>query len=280
MLVTLRQVLKKAQSGGYAVGLFNTINTDMLDAAIDAAEQNRSPIIIGTAEVLLSYGELELIAPSIIDRARQASVPVVVHYDHGLTFEKTLHAMKLGFTSVMYDCSTMSEKQNVAATREMAKIAHSFGCSIEAEIGHVGGAEDAADDNSDECKYTSVRQAEDFYAATGVDALAVAVGTAHGAYKVKPILNLSRIREIRDAIDVPLVLHGGSGLTDEDFRNTIHCGIAKVNIFTDLCLAAREAMQRGLNEDRSFLEMRNMQKCAIRDEIVKKMKLFGSIGKA
>ena len=279
MLVTLNEVLKKAQQGKYAVGLFNTINAEMLDAAIEAAEEQKSPIIIGTAEVLLSYGELELIAPSVISKAKKASVPVVVHFDHGLSYDRALQAIKLGFSSIMYDCSAKKDSDNILSTYEMSKIAHSFGISIEAEIGHIGGSEGAATAEAD-TQYTSVEEAVRFAKLTKVDALAVAVGTAHGVYKVKPKLNFNRIAEIRSVLDTPLVLHGGSGLSDEDFRKTIENGIAKVNIFTDLTLAGVRAMKDGLAKDKGYLDIRNMQKEYIKAEIIKKMSLFGSIGKA
>jgi len=279
MLVTLNEVLKKAQQGHYAVGLFNAINAEMLDAAIEAAEEQKSPIIIGTAEVLLQYGELELIAPGIISKAKNANVPVVVHFDHGLTFDRVLQAIKLGFSSVMYDCSTKNESENILATYEMARFAHSFGVSIEAEIGHIGGAEGASEADASS-QYTSVEEAVRFAKLTKVDALAVAVGTAHGVYKVKPKLNFDRISEIRSVLDTPLVLHGGSGLTEEDFKKTIQCGIAKVNIFTDLTLAGIQAMKDGLSQNKGYLDIRNMQKDYIKAEIIKKMKIFGSVGKA
>ena len=239
MLANLYDVLPKAQAEHYAVGLFNTTDSDMLQAAIEAAEELRSPIIIGTAEVLLPYGELKLIAPSVIAAAKRATVPVVVHYDHGLTFERCMEALKLGFTSVMFDGSADDVAQNMAETREMVKIAHAMGATVEGEIGHVGQA--SSGDEAAKDRYTTVQEAQEFLAATGVDALAIAIGTAHGAYKMKPELDLQRLREIRSAVDVPLVLHGGSGLSDDDFRNTVRDGIAKINIFTDMCVAGANA---------------------------------------
>ena len=191
MLANLNDILPRAAKEHYGVGLFNTIDTDMLEAAISAAEELRSPIIIGTAEVLLPYGELKLIAPSVIAAARRASVPVVVHYDHGLTFERCMEALKLGFTSVMFDGSAGDSANNTAATREIVKIAHAMGATVEGEIGHVGEA--ASSDNETNDRYTTVKEATDFVNATGVDALAVAIGTAHGAYKAKPRLDIERL---------------------------------------------------------------------------------------
>lgn len=274
MLVNLNDVLKDAQSKNYAVGLFNTTDSDMLEAVISAAEEMRSPVIIGTAEVLLPYGELQLIAPSIIAQAKKASVPVVVHYDHGLTFERCMEALQLGFSSIMFDGSAKDYETNLAETREIVKIAHEFGVSVEGEIGHVGEALTSDNDNID--MYTTPEEACEYIAKTGVDALAIAIGTAHGVYKKKPKLDFARLQAIRSATDVPLVLHGGSGLTDDDFRTVVKHGIAKVNIFTDLCIAGENAVKAAIGEGIEYLEMRNKKVEYIKEEVKKKMQLFGS----
>lgn len=278
MIATLNDVLKNAQAGKYAVGLFNTTDSDMLEAAIGAAEELRAPIIIGTAEVLLPYGDLALIAPSIVEAAKRATVPVVVHYDHGLTFDRTMEALKLGFSSVMFDASTKDSAANLAETAEVVKIAHSFGATVEGEIGHVGQASNG--DESLEDMYTTPEEADAFIKATGVDALAIAIGSAHGVYKTKPRLNLERLKEIRAKVDAPLVLHGGSGLSDDDFRNTIREGIAKVNIFTDLLLAGEAAMKEGLERNLGYLETRNLRVQKIKQAVKTKIELFGCAGKA
>jgi len=277
MLVNLNDVLKDAQKGKYAVGLFNTTDTDMLEGVISAAEETRSPVIIGTAEVLLPYGELKLIAPSLIAAAKRATVPVVVHYDHGLTFDRCIEALKLGFSSIMFDGSAGDNEENLRNTREIVKIAHSMGVTVEGEIGHVGQAE--TEDNAATDMYTTVAEAQGFIANTGVDALAIAIGTAHGAYKSKPKLDIERLKEIRANLETPLVLHGGSGLSDDDFKNTICEGIAKVNIFTDLCLAGERAMAEGVGK-LSYLEQRNLKVEYIKQAAMKKMMLFGCNGKA
>ena len=284
MLANLNDVLKPAQKGHYGVGLFNTIDTDMLEAVISAAEELRSPVIIGTAEVLLPYGELDLIAPAIIAAAKRASVPVVVHYDHGLTVERCRQALGLGFTSIMFDGSAGSPEDNIRETAKMVELAHGLGVTVEGEIGHVGEA--AQNDNAVNDRYTTPQEAKAFAEATGVDALAVAIGTAHGAYKTKPCLDLERLRAIRSCLDIPLVLHGGSGLSDDDFRNTIRDGIAKVNIFTDLCHAGVLGVQASLEanpnvfETQCYLDMRAARVKAMREAVKTKMLLFGSNGKA
>lgn len=277
MLANLNDILPRAAKEHYGVGLFNTIDTDMLEAAISAAEELRSPIIIGTAEVLLPYGELKLIAPSVIAAAKRASVPVVVHYDHGLTFERCMEALKLGFTSVMFDGSAGDSANNIENTREIVKIAHAMGATVEGEIGHVGEA--ASGDNETNDRYTTVKEAADFVNATGVDALAVAIGTAHGAYKSKPRIDIERLKEIHAAIPTPLVLHGGSGLSDDDFRNTVREGISKVNIFTDLCIAGANAMKDAANAGADYLKTREMRVKYINAAVKQKIKLFGSVGK-
>ena len=276
MIVTLNELLPDARREGYAVGLFNTTDTDMLEAVISAAEAERSPVIIGTAEILLPYGELSLIAPAMVAAAERATVPVVMHYDHGLTFDRCMEALRLGFSSIMFDGSAGDPSENVATTREVTRIAHSFGVSVEAEIGHVGNA----DTTSAADRYTTVEEAISFTEATGVDALAIAIGTAHGAYKTAPVLDLARLTEIRSAINTPLVLHGGSGLTDDDFRNCVRDGIAKVNIFTDLCQAGCRAMQEGLAAGEDYLTIRNRKVAAMSENVRYKMKLFGCSGKA
>ena len=284
MLVNLDQVLKKAKAEKYAVGLFNTHDTDMLEAAISAAEELRSPIIIGTAEVLLPYGDLPLIAPALVAAARRATVPVVVHYDHGLTFAKTMEALKLGFSSVMYDASAKPYAENVAETMDVVRIAHAFGATVEGEIGHVGLAQDGDDRNG---QYTTVEEAVDFQTKTGVDALAVAVGNAHGVYKSKPCIQLDRIAELNAAVKCPLVMHGGSGLSADDFRNAIARGVAKMNIHTDMVCAGMRAMYESCDAHSrekivtwDYLDTRKAKVAAIKAVVAEKLQLFGSVNKA
>ncbi len=281
MLVNLDYVLKKAQKEKYAVGLFNTTDTDMLEAAISAAEELNSPIIIGTAEVLLPYGELKLIAPSIIAAAKRAKVPVVVHFDHGTSFEKCMEAISLGFSSIMYDGSVHEYETNIKNTQEIVKIAHSLGITVEGEIGCIGSAEGGVDNGeASPYRFTTAEEAKSYAEATGVDALAVAIGSAHGVYKSKPELKIDRLKEIASTVDIPLVLHGGSGLSDDDFRNAYSNGMAKINIFTDLCLAGEKAVKEGLEKGIGYLETRKLKVEYIKQAVMKKIKLFGSVNKA
>ena len=285
MLVNLNEVLYPAKKGKYAIGLFNAVNLELARGIIQAAEKTRSPVIMGTAEVLLPFGPLEDVSYFLVPMARRATVPVVIHYDHGLTAEKCVEALKLGFSSIMYDCSTDSYEENVRKTREMAYIAHCFGATIEAELGHVGDTESSAEGNSildDPAKYyTDPDQARDFVESTGVDALAIAVGTAHGHYKAKPKLDFDRIARIASLISIPLVLHGGSGLSDTDFRQTIERGISKVNIFTDINTAGATAAATAIGNGKTALtDLIPDEVAAIETSVTEKMSLFGSTGKA
>lgn len=283
MLVNMNDVLKPAQQGKYAVGLFNAVNLELARGIIAAAEQSRSPVIMGTAEVLLPYGPLEEVSYYLIPMAKKASVPVVVHLDHGLKKETCIKALELGFTSIMYDCSTDPYEVNVEKVREMAEIAHSYGATIEGELGHVGDNEGSAEGSShlaDPSQYfTDPKLAKDFVEKTKVDALAIAVGNAHGAYKLPPKLDFARIDAIRRTVDVPLVLHGGSGLTDDDFRKGIEKGISKVNIFTDINVAAvKAAFETFTSVDKGITDLIPAEVEAIKQEVLRKMELFGSVG--
>lgn len=285
MLVNMNQVLIPAQKGKYAVGLFNAVNLELARGIIAAAESMRSPVIMGTAEVLFPYGPLEEVSYYLIPMAKKANVPVVIHLDHGLNKETCIKALDLGFTSIMYDCSTDSYEKNVEKVKEMAEIAHSYGATIEGELGHVGDNEGSAEGTSkleDPTRfYTEPRMAKDFVEKTGVDALAIAVGTAHGAYKLPPKLDFQRIHEISEIVKVPLVLHGGSGLTDMDFRRAIQEGISKVNIFTDINVAAVEAEFRKFQYmNKGIIDLIPAAVEAVKQETERKMKLFSSVGKA
>ncbi len=285
MLVTLNQVLMPAKKGKYAVGLFNAVNMELARGIISAAEKTQSPVIMGTAEVLFPYGPLEEVSYYLIPMAKKAKVPVVVHLDHGLRKETCIKALELGFTSIMYDCSTDDYDTNVAKVKEMAEIAHSYGATIEGELGHVGDNEGSAEGSShlaDPSKFfTDPKLAKDYVEKTKVDALAIAVGNAHGAYKLPPKLDFERIRTIASTVDVPLVLHGGSGLTDNDFRLAIKEGISKVNIFTDINIAAVKAeFSKFTDMNKGIIDLIPAAVEAVKQETIAKMELFSSDGKA
>ena len=248
MLVTLREVLKDAQEKKYGVGLFNTVNLEMAKGVLAAAEELKSPVIIGTAEVLLPYASLEELAYFLVPMAKKASVPVVLHYDHGLTDKKIVEAMRLGFSSIMYDCSTDTYENNIARVAQMVKIADMFGASVEGELGHVGIAANEEDyKNAD--NFTPVDKAVEFIQRTGVDILAVSIGTAHGSYVSAPSLDLERLEKINEAVDTPLVLHGGTGVPQEQLKAAFARGINKLNYATGYKLklyeVARQLMDSG-----------------------------------
>lgn len=279
MLVNMKEMLLPAKKGGYGVGFFNAVNVEMARAIIETAEELRAPVMVGTAEVLLPVTELERVAEYLIPMAEKASVPVCVHYDHGLTFERCMEALKLGFTSVMYDCSTASYRENVEKVAEMVKICHAMGVTVEGELGHVG-------DNAGEGKlenpsdyFTDPDTAADFAEKTGVDALAVAVGNAHGDYAFPPKLDFERIQVISEKTNLPLVLHGGSGLSDEDFRRAVNLGVSKVNIFTDIDKAGKRGIEAGIAAGVKSMtglipyEIEEMKKV-----VREKIELFGSVG--
>lgn len=284
MLVNLNEVLLPAKQNKYSVGLFNSVNLELARGIIQAAEETGSPVIMGTAEVLLPYGPLEELSYFLIPMAKKAKVPVVIHYDHGLTFEKCIEALKLGFTSIMYDCSTDTYEENVRKVKELTYIAHQFGATVEGELGHVGDNEGSAEGESHlsdpSMFYTNPKQAKDYVEQTKVDALAIAVGTAHGAYKFKPKLDFDRITSISNLIDVPLVLHGGSGLSDDDFKMAIQRGISKVNIFTDINDAGAIGSQNAFADGKRCLtDMIPYEIEEIKKAVIKKMKLFNSVNR-
>lgn len=276
MLTNLTSVLSDAQKGKYGVGLFNTVNLEMARAVLSAAEELRSPVIIGTAEVLLPYASLQELAYFLVPMAKKASVPVVLHFDHGLTLEKLWEAMDLGFTSVMYDCSTLDFDGNLQAVAALVRQAHARSITVEGELGHVGTAAGEGDSSI----YTQPEEAARFCEATGVDALAVAIGTAHGAYRSAPKLDFERLAAIKRAVAAPLVLHGGSGLSDEDFRRCVADGIAKVNIFTDINCAGAEAAHSLWTPGSGLTDLIPGITQAVKAAAKAKMRLFGSDSRA
>ena len=281
MLVNTKEMLAKAQKEQYGIGFFNAVNVEMARAIIETAEELRAPVIVGTAEVLLSAMSLERVAEYLIPMAQKAGVPVAVHYDHGLTFEKCMEALKLGFSSVMYDCSTASYEENLDRVAEMVRVCHGMGVTVEGELGHVGDNEGAGKLENPSDYFTDPAVAADFVRKTGVDALAVAVGNAHGDYKFPPKLDFSRITAIREATGIPLVLHGGSGLSDDDFREAVRRGVCKINIFTDLDKAGKAGIEKGLkNGAASMMGLIPYEIEAMKEVVRNKIGLFGSDGRA
>ncbi len=276
----MNDILLAAKDGGYGVGFFNAVNVEMARAVIETAEELRAPVMVGTAEVLLPTMGLERVAEYLVPMAKKASVPVCVHYDHGLTFEKCMEALKLGFSSVMYDCSTASYEENVEKVAEMVKICHAMGVTVEGELGHVGDNEGAGKLKNPSDYFTDPDTASDFAARTGVDSLAIAVGNAHGDYAFPPQLDFGRIREISEKTNLPLVLHGGSGLSDDDFRKAVRLGVAKVNIFTDIDKAGKSGIEAGIAAgEKSMMGLIPYEIAKMKEVVKEKIVLFGSEGK-
>lgn len=277
MLVNMKEILGKARAEGYGVGFFNAVNVEMARAVIETAEALGAPVIVGTAEVLLPAMELERVAEYLIPMAKKANVPVCVHYDHGLRFARCMQALRLGFTSIMYDCSTLPYEENVAQVAEMVRICRAMDATVEGELGHVGDNAGAGKLLRPEDYYTDPDQAVDYVRRTGVDALAVAVGNAHGDYKFPPKLDFDRIDTIARRTGVPLVLHGGSGLADDDFRRAVALGVSKINIFTDLDKAGKAGAEAGLKDGAATLMgLIPYEIAAMKAVVENKIRLFGS----
>ena len=235
-LVTTKELLLDAQKNGYAVGAFNVENMEMVQAVVAAAEELKSPVIMQTTPSTVKYASPEMFYANVAAAAKDASVPVVMHLDHGSSFELAVHAFRAGYTSIMIDGSHSVFEENIAITKSVVDVCHAGNVPVEAELGKVGGKEDDLDGGNGG-GYTVPSEAVEFVEKTGIDSLAVAIGTAHGVYKGTPKLDVERLSEIREVVSIPLVLHGTSGVPDEAVKECIRRGICKVNYATDLRIA-------------------------------------------
>lgn len=245
-LVTSKNMLLDAREGGYAVGAFNVENMEMVKAVIAAAEELRAPVMLQTTPSTIKYGTLETYAAIVAAEAKRATVPVCLHLDHGNSYELAIAAMEAGYTSVMIDGSGESFEDNIAVTKRVVEVAKSKGIPVEAELGKVGGKEDDLEAEAD--TNTDPQEAKEFAERTGVDSLAIAIGTAHGFYAGTPVLDKERVSDIRALIDTPLVLHGASGLSEEDVKECVARGMCKVNFATELRVAYTDAVKKLLSE--------------------------------
>jgi fructose-bisphosphate aldolase class II len=249
MRVNLKKILTTAHKDHFAIGAFNTPNLESIQAVIGAAEALNQPVIIMHAQIHENLIPLDVIGPIMINLADRATVDVCVHLDHGESRDYLIKAIKMGFNSVMYDGSKLSYEANLENTRNIVRLAHSHGASVEAELGRVLRPEGGGPGNPEEAAltpedcYTDPAMAEAFVDATGIDALAIAFGTAHGIYEAEPCLDFGRIETIRKGVSVPLVMHGGSGVSDSDFGRAIQSGISKINYFTYMSLAGGTAVK-------------------------------------
>lgn len=248
MLVNMRDLLKDAQKGNYAVGSFSVANMEMVLGVLKAAEELSAPVILQIAEVRLKQSPLELIGPLMVAAAKNAKTPVAVHFDHGKTKEKINQALEIGFTSVMFDGSHLPLEENISQTLDIIKSAREYGAAVEAEIGCVGGSEDGSEDIAINC--TKPEDAVRFAEETGVDALAIAIGNAHGNYKSTPKLRFDILEECARLVSAPLVLHGGTGISPEDFVKCSKTGIKKINIATATFDSVENSVHTCYNENK------------------------------
>ena len=279
MYTTSKEMILKAREGGYAVPAFNAENLEMVQAIVAAAEELRSPVMIQTTPTTVKYLTLRQAVAMVRAEGEAASVPVALHLDHCESYEGVEAAVNAGYTSVMIDGSKLPYEENIAVTRKVVEMAQAKGVTVEAELGTVGGKEDG---HSADVAYTDPDEAVDFFTRTGVDIFAVAIGTAHGFYKGEPKLNFDLLDVLRQRIDAPLVLHGGSGIPDEMIRRTIELGINKVNFATELRAAMTVAVRAALSDEKVIDPKKFMGpgRQAVIDLCKHKIELCGSNGKA
>ncbi len=282
-LVPMSQILLKAQKEGYAVGGFNMNNLEYLQAIIETAEEEKSPVIVQLSEGALKYVGMEYAVALVKAAAEIVSVPVALHLDHGSSFAKIMECIRHGFSAVMIDGSKLPFDENIALVQKVKEAAGAIGVTVEAELGAVGGTEDDHHVDAREASMTQPEEAKTFVEETNVDALAIAIGTAHGQYKGKPELDFDRLEAIRKIVDVPLVLHGASGVYDEDIQKAISMGICKININTDFQLVSTAKMREILNNDEKVYDPRKILGPArevMKEKVREKIRLFGSNNRA
>ena len=286
-LINLKAILSVAAKYQFGVGAFNAIDSHFVDGIFAAAEQQRSPVILNVAEVHLQHIDLEEIAAYVQHKAQRAALPVTLNLDHGLSLDTVKRAVACGFTSVMFDGSHLPFEANLQETQRVVNYCREFNVSVEAELGAVGGDEGGAlSGAADEALYTDIEQAKAFVEETGADALAVAIGNSHGKYKGVPKLDFQRLETIAGSVDVPLVLHGGSGLSIADFQTAIRLGICKINFYTGMSQAAIHAIESDIADcelaskyDHYLLMMLNAQQ-GIQQSVENQMQIYASTDKA
>ena len=280
MLVNLKQILEIAEQEKSAIGMFNATGFDSLQAVISAAEELNRPVIIAHAEVHNVYNDISMVGPAMVAVAQAAKVPVCVHLDHGTSLDMIYKALRLGFTSVMMDASALPYEENLRLTKQITDVAHAMNVSVEAELGRlitgeVGSGEGLVGARPEDF-YTRPDEAEAFCKATGIDALAIAFGTAHGFYTSQPKLDFDVIKNCAKATGLPLVMHGGSGVSEEGFRKAIESGIRKINYYSYMSkagyAAAREVINSGTTSYLHDVEYAAMQ--AMREDVKKAIKMF------
>lgn len=282
-LVTIKELLEAAQKGNYAVGAFNCNNMEIVQAIVQAAEEENSPVIVQASQGAIKYAGLEYISALTKLAAENAKIPVALHLDHGTSYEQIIQCIRNGFSSVMIDGSALPLGENIALTRKVVEAARPIGVSVEAELGKIGGTEDDISVDEHEATYTDPREAKEFVEATDVDALAIAIGTAHGVYKGEPKLDFDRLKEIVGLVKIPIVLHGSSGVPDEAIKKAISIGVSKINIDTNIREAFMNKVKDVLTDNPKEIDPRKVLgpgREAMKEIIKEKIRLFGSSDKA
>ena len=281
-LVTTRELFADAQKNGYAIGAFNVENMEMVQAVAAAAEELKAPVIMQTTPSTVKYADLKYFYANAKAAAEMASVPIVMHLDHGNSFDLAMRALRVGYTSIMIDGSHESFEDNIAVSKAVADACHPSGVPVEAELGKVGGKEDDLE-AGDENPYTDPQQAREFVERTGVDSLAVAIGTAHGVYKGIPKVDVDRLSAIREVVSIPLVLHGTSGVPDDIVRECVRRGICKVNYATDLRIAFSKGVKAYMQEDPDVFDPKKYNvrgREEVKQYVMSKILVCGSDGRA
>ena len=280
-LVTSKDMLAKAQKEGYAVGAFNVENMEMVKAVIAAAEEMKAPVMLQTTPSTVKYGTLKTYQAMVRAEAERATVPVCLHLDHGNSFELAAQAIHEGYTSIMIDGSHESFERNIELTKKAVDMAKACGIPVEAELGKVGGKED--DLECEEDTNTDPQEAKEFVERTGVDSLAIAIGTAHGFYAKTPVLDKERVSEVKALVSVPLVLHGASGLSDDDVKECVKRGMCKVNFATELRVAYTDAGKKLLAENPEVFDPKKLGVVgveAVKELVKNRMTVCGCVNKA
>jgi len=282
-LVSGKELLTAAQQGNYGVGAFNCNNMEIVQAIIAAAEAESSPVIIQASQGAIKYAGLDYIVGLVTTAAKNTRIPVCLHLDHGTDFQQVVRCIAKGFSSVMFDGSKLPMEENIAITRRIVEIASAVGVSTEAEIGKIAGTEDEVNVHEKEAMLTDPSEVKYFVENTGVDSLAVAIGTAHGQYKFEPKLDFARLAKIRDLVDIPIVMHGSSGVPDADVRKAISLGVRKVNIDTNIREAFVKGIKGAMDGNPREIDPRKLlgpAREAMTEIVREKIRVFGSNGKA
>lgn len=282
-LVTSKEILYKAMEGGYAIAAFNVENMETVQAVIQAAEETNSPVIMQTTPSSVKYAGLKYFYANVYAAASESKIPVVLHLDHGSSYELAVRAVRNGYTSIMIDGSKLPFEDNVKLTRKTVEVASINEIPVEAELGRIGGKEDDTSVSKKEEVFTAPSEAEEFVKLTEVDSLAVAIGTAHGLYKGEPKLDFERLKEIRKLLDIPLVLHGATGVSDSDIKKAIKLGISKVNFATELRVHMTQTVRSVLEKNANIIDPKEFLKPAreaVKEAVRKKIFLCGCNDKA